>query len=115
MRTALLILLFLSLVACQPVEHPSDPTRKSVLLADAKLRTLNKLKAPATAVFIDSLDDAARLVAADGTPSDLFRISVSVDAQNSFGAILRQRYYYVYEQTQPDSLAIGSYRLDDAF
>ena len=103
------LLLFLALFACsnEPADAPQAATRTSadVVLEKGKERLLNQLKAPSTAVFIDSLCRVQPL----RSPDNSFAVHLTVDAQNSFGAMLRNRYMATFEQTGPDSLNAEDY------
>ncbi len=103
------------LVGCSGKKKKADtPTRKSVLIGMAKKETLTRLKSPSTAVFIDSLSSVIRLKGEKGL-SNSYRVSLSVDAKNSFGTTLRESYMLIYEYSGTDSLSKKSYELENFY
>lgn len=113
MKASLFFLIALFVTSCS---HPQPiANRTSVLTGMAKDKVLSSLKAPSTAVFNDSLHSVTNLVNGEGLPSDQWRVYISVDAQNIYGAMLRNKYMLIYEQTGVDSMAVDSYVLNDFY
>ena len=98
----------LTIVACEKKEVI---TRKEILVEQAKKNTLENLKSPSSAVFVDS---TATLVKLDGE-DEKYRVNLTVDAQNGFGAMIRKRFNVVYKFKGGDSLDIKNYDLEMFF
>lgn len=110
MKKILLLFLLIGLMSCQNEEKNSEVTRDSVLIEKAKKETMSRLKSPSTAKFVDSLSTVMRMKG-NGGPSDSYRVMLSVDAQNSFGAEARERYMIVMKDQGGDSLKIENYEV----
>ncbi|SOC79858.1 hypothetical protein SAMN06296241_1396 [Salinimicrobium sediminis] len=108
MKKLLLLLFVFSLWSCQEKTEQPEVTRETVLLDLAKAETLDRLKSPSTATFIDSLSTITKL---KGEGDDQYRVNVSVDAENSFGAMGRERYMLIYQDKTGDSLSKENYEL----
>ncbi len=113
LRISLLLATFLIVIGCGQTEEQTI-TRKTVLNELGKKEVLKRLKSPSTAVFHDSLTTVTRM-RRNGEPSNHWRVRISVDAQNSFGAMLRKRYMIIYEETGKDSISEASYKLHEFF
>jgi hypothetical protein len=107
-NTILLITCLASLLIGCSTPEPI-PTKGQVLKAAAKAATLERLKAPTTAIFYDDLATAHLL--ADGANAGNHSVIIHVDAQNSFGATLRHRYNNVLKFNGGDSLKVDDYQL----
>lgn len=112
MKYLLIIPLFF-LLSCQG-ETP-EVTRSTVLYSIAKQDILSRLKAPSTAVFTDSLSTLYNLTDAEGVKSNKWRVQITADAQNSYGAMLRNRYMLVYRYDGTDSISADSYVLENFY
>lgn len=108
MRKILLLISVISIIACS--ENKKEITRDSILIEKAKSETLERLKSPSTAKFVDSLHTVMRLKGENG-PSESYRVMISVDAQNSFGAEVRDRYMVVLKDNGGDSLSVDNYEV----
>ena len=100
----------IGLMSCQDQTNEKEITRDSVLIEKAKEETMSRLKSPSTAKFVDSLSTVMRLKGEDG-PSNSYRVMLSVDAQNSFGAEARERYMIILEDKGEDSLKVENYEV----
>lgn len=104
----LLILLIIALVLSCSDKKPENH-KETVLIELAKKEILSRLKAPSTASFIDSLNSVSQFK----DDKNLYNVRISVDAQNSFGAIIRNRYIVIYKSIGNDSLNISNYVLEN--
>ena len=110
MKKLLLFSLLFSFLSCGEKTEQSEITRDSVLIEKAKEETMSRLKSPSTAKFVDSLSTVMRLKGEDG-PSNSYRVMLSVDAQNTFGAEARERYMIILEDKGEDSLKVENYEV----
>lgn len=109
MKKLLFFLSILFLISCNGNinESKAEKTRKTVLVEKAKKETLARLKTPSTAIFIDSLASVSKM-----KDTEAYQVRISVDAENSFGAKLRNRYFIIYDDMGGDSLDPDNYQLN---
>jgi hypothetical protein len=94
-RTTLLIAL--ALVACADIDPKEQESRNAQAACRAWVR--ERLKAPATAVFPLDAENVYR-------SGNSFTVQSFLDAENSFGALIRMRYTCIVEHTN-DRLVLG--------
>ena len=107
MKKLLLLSVLFSFMGCEEKNEQPEITRESVLIDLAKAETLERLKSPSTAVFIDSLSSIFKMKDASA-----YQVRLSVDAQNSLRATSRERYFVIFNDKGGDSLSPANYELN---
>lgn len=114
MKKVILIFSTFVLLSCgsQAEDEKEESTSREEFLVNlAEKETLSRLKAPSTAAFVDSLNYAFQMTDSLDQPINEYAVYITVDAENSFGAKLRNRYTVVFNGKGGDSLSKENYEL----
>ncbi|UAB85721.1 hypothetical protein INR75_06825 [Zunongwangia sp. SCSIO 43204] len=113
MKKLLLIFITAIFVSCGNKQSELTETRKTVLVELSKKEILNRLKSPSTAKFVDSTANILKLKSEDTLSS--YRLTISVDAENTYGAMTRNKYMVIFKDQGGDSLSANNYKVTNVF
>ena len=95
-KTVLFLFIILFFFNCS-TKKEKRITREDIVIELSKKEILKRLKAPSTAVFLDSLSFVIRSDDTTKIYPVSYQVHIKYDAQNSYGAMLRGKDILIYE------------------